>query len=151
MTTSIQAILPSPHALTECQQVVPSQSTFSLPSAADLTIAASTSFHFSFEKSNFTDEESQSTDSVAGPVALSSSCKPDFGSLEGVSESLSYTCNQMDPSRVSPYRRQVAGHHHNSRIDPVCKLLWDTMELLMINVLQVKGSFSNTNFSYKLR
>ena len=59
MTTFIQAVPTSPHALTECQQV-PLQSTSSLPSAADLTIAASAFFHFRFEKSNFT-ERARST------------------------------------------------------------------------------------------
>ena len=117
MTTFTQATPSSP------VQHAPASATskqFSPSSGADSTLDMSS--HNRFNKPlltrNIKDEISQSADSVGRTIASPNYRNP--GPVV-VSKWLNYTRYQMDISRVSPYRRKVAGHGPHSHNDPVGK------------------------------
>ena len=129
MTTFTQATPSSPlqHALNKCQPM-PLQSNFPQVSGADSTLVMSS--HNRFNKSLFTRnikvEVSLSADSVGRTIASPNYRNP---GPEVVSEWLNYTRHQMDLSRVSPYRRQVAGHGPHSHNDPVGTRKFSNLEM----------------------
>ena len=139
MTSPIQLLSsssasPPPHSLSKCQPAA-QQNSASQSSTTESTIGPSTSAvpsHKRLENSSDTYEASQPADPVAEPIARRRGRNPDLGSPEGLSEWLRFSCHQMDPACVSPYRHQVAGHGSRSRNDSVSKRLSPIIKLLRV-------------------
>lgn len=109
---------PPSHVLTNCPPA-PLERNISEHSVTESIVGSSTSVISSqFPHANSTTESSSPT---GEPNARRRGRNPDLGSPESLSDLLLFTCHQIDPTRIVPYRHQVAGHGSRTRNDSVSK------------------------------